>query len=59
MRSTRMRTGDKRVQTLDLVCEPVFHEEIQGPVGHGWLRPEPRIPQPIKYCIGAKCAVFL
>ena len=32
-----MAAGDKGVEPLDLVREPVFHKEIEGAIGHRGL----------------------
>lgn len=54
MTFARAGAGDEGIQPLDLVCKAVFHQEIQGPVGNGWLTAQPLVAQPVQDVIGAE-----
>ncbi len=53
-----MRTGGERIETPDLVRQPMLHKEIQRAVGHRRLCPEPRFGKAFKDLVGAKCPVL-
>ncbi len=56
---TWMSAGDKRIEPLDLMGQPVQHKKIERPIGNGRLRSEPILTEPVEDGIGAKGAVLL
>jgi hypothetical protein len=58
MTGAGMGAGDKGVEPLDLVDKAMVHEEIERAVGHGRLRAEPGLAQPVKHLIGAHRTVI-
>lgn len=59
MGGTGMGTGNKGVQSLDLVRKPVGHKEFKRPIGDRRLRSETGVTQPVKHFVSAKCAMLL
>lgn len=58
MACTGMRAGDEGVEPLDLVDEPVHHQEIQCTVSHRRLRAEAGIAQPVQQFVCAQGPMF-
>ena len=54
-----MGAGNESVEAFDLVRKAVCDEELERPVGHGRLRAEPGIAQPVEHLIGPKGAMLL
>ena len=59
MRLPGPRAGDKGIQPLDLVREPLGEQEVQGAVGYGRLRATPLFGQALQDIVGSERPVPL